>query len=232
MAQSSQASPAEPAALADQRRAMIEIIQAEVRRHGCGELDPRVVAAIGNVPRERFVPEDQGASAYANRPLSIGHDQTISQPLIVAVMTDLLHIGPGARVLEVGTGSGYQTAVLANLAGEVVTIEVIEALAAEARTRLDELGYRNVEFHRGDGALGCPGRAPFDAILVTAAARSVPPALIDQLKPGGHMVIPIGADPASQELVLLEKDPDGRIDRRSLFPVAFVPLTQAEPKVS
>jgi protein-L-isoaspartate(D-aspartate) O-methyltransferase len=211
------------------RAAMLEVIEREVGWFGTGDgerrLDPRVAAAIGKVPREAFVPADLAAQAYDNRPLPIGHGQTISQPLIVAVMTQLLRLGPEARVLEVGTGSGYQTAILAELAKEVVTIEVVETLAPVARPRLEALGYRNVECRVGDGGAGCPERAPFDGIMVTAAGPSIPPALVAQLAPGGRLVIPIGRDPLSQELVLLEKDQQGATHERRLFPVAFVPLT-------
>jgi protein-L-isoaspartate(D-aspartate) O-methyltransferase len=212
-----------------ERRALLEVIEREVGWFGTGEgdhrLDPRVVAALAKVPREAFVPADLAARAYDNRPLPIGHGQTISQPLIVAVMTHLLHLGPQARVLEVGTGSGYQTAILAELAKEVVTIEVIEDLATAAAARLEELGYQNVDCRVGDGAAGCPERAPFDGIMVTAAAPSMPQALVEQLAPGGRLVIPLGRDPLSQELLLVEKDAEGAVHERHLFPVAFVPLT-------
>jgi protein-L-isoaspartate(D-aspartate) O-methyltransferase len=208
---------------------LLDTIAREIALFGTGEgehrLDPRVTAALAKVPREQFVPADLATRAYDNRPLPIGHGQTISQPLIVAVMTHLLRLQPAARVLEVGTGSGYQTAILAELAKEVVTVEVIEALAAVAETRLRALGYRNVEFRTGDGATGCPERAPFDAIIVTAAAGTIPQALIDQLAPGGRLVIPIGGDPLAQDLFLAEKNHDGGVQRRRLFPVAFVPLT-------
>ncbi len=225
--------PDAPDALLAERRAMIETIAREVAWYGAGdgsrELDPRVLDALMQVPRERFVPPDLMSQAYDNRPLPIGHEQTISQPLIVAVMTHVLQLQPDARVLEVGTGSGYQCAILAELAAEVVTIEVVEALAADARARLEALGYRNIEFHVGDGAAGWPERAPYDAILVTAAARSMPPALPEQLKPGGRLVIPIGRSPFNQDLVLVEKDAAGQSQRRTLFPVAFVPLRSPLP---
>jgi protein-L-isoaspartate(D-aspartate) O-methyltransferase len=207
---------------------LLETIEHEVALFGTGEgdrrLDPRVMDALGKVPRQHFVPPDLAARAYDNRPLPIGHGQTISQPLIVAVMTHLLHLRPDARVLEVGTGSGYQTAILAELAKEVVTIEVVDALAADAEARVRGLGYDNVEFRSGDGAAGCPERAPFDAIMVTAAARTLPQALLDQLASGGRLVIPIGGDPLAQDLFLVEKDEAGGAHRRRLFPVAFVPL--------
>jgi protein-L-isoaspartate(D-aspartate) O-methyltransferase len=209
-------------------RALLEEIAREVGWFGTGDgdrrLDARVVDALAKVPREAFVPADLAARAYDNRPLPIGHDQTISQPLIVAVMTHLLHLDPEARVLEVGTGSGYQTAILAELAKEVVTIEVVEDLGTAAKARLEALGYDNVACRIGDGGDGCPERAPFDGIMVTAAAPSIPKALIDQLAPGGRLVIPLGSDPLGQELVLVEKDARGATQERRLFPVAFVPL--------
>jgi protein-L-isoaspartate(D-aspartate) O-methyltransferase len=221
----------ESPSLATARARLVETIEHEVRLYGLGEgtrqLDPRVRAAMAKVPRERFVSADSAAAAYDNRPLPIGHRQTISQPLIVAAMTQLLQIGPGAHVLEVGTGSGYQTAVLAELAAQVSTIEIVEPLAAGAREILAELGYDNVAFRCGDGAAGWPERAPFDAIIVTAAAREIPPALIDQLKPGGRLVIPVGPEVSGQDLLLVEKDAAGRVRERPLFSVAFVPLTGA-----
>ena len=164
--------------MASARRALLEVIEREVGWFGTGDgghrLDPRVVAALAKVPREQFVPPDLAARAYDNRPLPLGHGQTISQPLIVAVMTHLLRLGPASRVLEVGTGSGYQAAILAELAKEVITIEVVKPLAAAAEAKLRELGYHNVECRVGDGGLGCPERAPFDGIMVTAAAGQHP----------------------------------------------------------
>ena len=211
------------------RRALLKEIAREVDWFGTGDgarqLDSRVVDALAKVPREAFVPPDLASRAYHNRPLPIGHGQTISQPLIVAVMTHLLHLGPEARVLEVGTGSGYQTAILAELAKEVVTIEVVEDLAEAARARLEALGYDIIDCRIGDGGAGCPERAPFDGILVTAAAPDIPQALLDQLAPGGRLVIPLGAGPLSQDLVLVEKDAQGATREQRLFPVAFVPLT-------
>jgi protein-L-isoaspartate(D-aspartate) O-methyltransferase len=215
------------------RRQLLETIEHEVALFGTGDgerrLDPSVIDALGKVDRAQFVPADLVTRAYDNRPLPIGHGQTISQPLIVAVMTHLLHLGSDARVLEVGTGSGYQTAILAELAREVVTVETVADLAASAAAKLRAMGYTNIEFRTGDGAAGCPDRAPFDAIMVTAAARKVPPALVDQLAPGGRMAIPIGADPLGQDLFLIEKDQGGAVHRRRLFPVAFVPLTGGGP---
>jgi protein-L-isoaspartate(D-aspartate) O-methyltransferase len=177
------------------------------------------------VPRHEFVPERLRRQAYANRPLPIGYGQTISQPYIVALMTDLVEPGADDRVLEIGTGSGYQAAVLATLVGEVYTIEIIEPLGLAARARLERLGYDNVEVRLGDGYYGWPERAPFDAIVVTAAASHVPPPLIQQLKPGGRMVIPVGSRFLVQQLVLVTKDADGRVTTRQLLPVRFVPLT-------
>ena len=212
-----------------QRQELLAVVEDEVRRFGTGdggfELDPRVKVALRAVRREHFVPERDVARAFFNRPLPIGHGQTISQPLIVALMTHHLHLEPHHRVLEIGTGSGYQAAVLAELASEVVTVEVVEDLARIARTRLEELGYRNIVFRIGDGSEGAPDLAPFDGILVTAAAASVPGALVDPLAPGGRMVIPLGTYPETQDLVLIEKSAEGAISERWLFPVAFVPLT-------
>ena len=163
---------------ASARQALLDVLEREVALLGTGDgdrrLDPRVLEALAKVPREHFVPAHLAARAYDNRPLPIGHGQTISQPLIVAIMTHLLRLRPEARVLEVGTGSGYQTAILAELAREVVTIEVVEDLAAAAQSKLEALGYHNIEYRDGDGAGGCPERAPFDGIMVTAAARTIP----------------------------------------------------------
>jgi len=184
------------------------------------------MAAMGKVPRHRFVPVLQDIFAYDNRPLPIGEGQTISQPYIVALMTDLLDPKPTDTVLEVGTGSGYQAAVLAELVAKVYTIEIVEALGLRARQVLGELGYRNVEVRVGDGYGGWPAAAPFDAIIVTAAPAAVPQPLIDQLKPGGRMVIPVGASSDAQHLLLVEKQSDGRTTTRRALPVRFVPLTR------
>ena len=223
-----------PGTVASARQKLLDTIAREVALFGSGDgayrLDQRVLDALAKVPREHFVPADLAARAYDNRPLPIGHGQTISQPLIVAVMSHLLHLQPEARVLEVGTGSGYQTAILAELAKEVVTIEVVEDLAAGAAIKLRELGYRNIEYRVGDGGAGCPERAPFDGIMVTAAAaRTIPQPLIDQLAPDGRLVIPLGGDPLAQDLFLVEKDQRGGVHQRRLFPVAFVPLTGTTP---
>ncbi len=195
---------------------------------GREQVDPRVLAAMGIVPRHEFVPEDLRGSAYANQPLPIGYGQTISQPLVVALMTDLLLLEPDQTVLEVGTGSGYHAAVLAGLVSRVHTIEIIPQLAETAAARLSWLGYDNVEVRSGDGYYGWEAAAPFDRILVTAAASHVPPPLIEQLKPGGRMVIPVGGPFTLQHLVLVEKDVEGGIRSRQLLPVRFVPLTRAE----
>ncbi len=214
---------------AAQRRAMVDKIRFETRWLGEDigetELDPATLAALSKVPRQEFVSRDLRSSAYENRPLPIGYGQTISQPFIVAVMTDLLRLHPGASVLEVGTGSGYQAAILAELGAKVYTIEIIPELAKEATERLKRLGYAQVTTKVGDGYEGWPEHAPFDAIIVTAAPTQIPPPLVRQLKPGGRMVIPVGGRFMMQYLVLVEKRKDGKIDTRELLPVQFVPLT-------
>lgn len=186
---------------------------------------PAVMAALTKVPRHRFVPADQVPYAYANRPLAIGHGQTISQPYIVALMTDLIDPRADQTVLEIGTGSGYQAAVLAELVAQVHSIEIIAPLAAEATARLKALGYANIQTRAGDGYYGWEEAGPFDAILVTAAASHVPPPLIRQLKPGGRMVIPVGAHFMAQYLLLVEKTGEGQVSTRQILPVSFVPLT-------
>ena len=188
-------------------------------------LDPRVMTAIATVPRHEFVPAAQRHQAYSNRPLPIGHGQTISQPYIVALMSDLIKPQAGDRVLELGTGSGYQAAVLAELTGQVYSIEIIEPLAEQAAERLARLGYDNITLRTGDGYYGWEEHAPFDAIVVTAAASHVPPPLVAQLKPGGRMVIPVGSRFLTQQLVLIEKQPGGQLITRQILPVKFVPLT-------
>jgi protein-L-isoaspartate(D-aspartate) O-methyltransferase len=179
---------------------------------------------MGTVPRHEFVPLDQQELAYEDIPLPIGHEQTISQPAVVALMTELVEPRVGKRVLEVGTGSGYQAAVLAEAGCRVWTIEIFGALAADARARLNRLGYTKVTVRHGDGYAGWPEEAPFDAILVTAAADSIPPALLDQLAPGGRLVMPVGDQFPYQQLVLVQKDAAGRLTSRQLLPVRFVPL--------
>ncbi|NCA82638.1 MAG: protein-L-isoaspartate(D-aspartate) O-methyltransferase [Opitutae bacterium] len=183
------------------------------------------MAALGAVPRHAFVPEEERASAYLDEPLSIGHGQTISQPYIVALMTDLLELSPGDKVLEVGAGSGYQAAVLAKLARAVHTVEIVPELARACRARLARLGFADVAVHEGDGAAGLAVEAPFDAILVAAAARRAPRALVAQLKPGGRMAIPLGEPGATQQLVVVAKNARGEVAARPVLPVRFVPLT-------
>ena len=188
-------------------------------------LGARVLAAMRKVPRHRFVPADHIPDAYLNRPLPIGYGQTISQPLIVALMTGLMQLKPGDTVLEIGTGSGYQAAIMGELARTVYTIEIIEPLANQAAARLKELGYANITAKAGDGYHGWPEHGPFDSIMVTAATSHIPPPLLLQLKPGGRMVIPVGAQFMTQYLMLVEKRPDGTITTRQILPVSFVPLT-------
>ncbi len=185
----------------------------------------RVMSAITKVERHRFVAAGDEANAYRNRPLAIGNGQTISQPYIVALMTDLLDLKPGDKVLEIGTGSGYQAAVLAELASTVYTIEIVEPLGRLAAQRLSVAGYRNVIARIGDGYQGWREAAPFDAIMVTAAAREVPPALIEQLKPGGKLVIPVGSQTSHQELLVITKSAGGATQTRRVLAVRFVPLT-------
>ena len=186
----------------------------------------RVLQAMGTVPRHLFVKKQDIPWAYRDHPLPIGHGQTISQPYIVALMTELLDVTPEQRVLEVGTGSGYQAAVLSLLVEQVFTVEIIKALAQQAEARLEGLGYRNVHVKEADGYYGWKAHAPFDRIIVTAAATLVPPPLIQQLKPGGRMCIPVGAQYAIQYLTLIDKAETGDITMRKLLPVRFVPLTR------
>lgn len=181
--------------------------------------------AMANVPRHEFVPRSLRRAAYENRPLPIGYGQTISQPYIVALMTDLLDVDGDDIVLEVGTGSGYQAAILAELVKKVYTIEIIKELGEQAKGRLEGLGYQNIAVQVGDGYYGLEGLAPFDGIIVTAAANHVPPPLIKQLRPGGKMVIPVGGAFMTQQLMLVEKRNDGKIITKQVLPVIFVPLT-------
>jgi len=213
---------------ADARLDMVRTIEVIARQSSGGAtattLDAGVLEAMRRVPRHAFVPASQRELAYTNRPLPIGYGQTISQPYIVALMTDLLRLARHSRALEIGTGSGYQAAVLAELGHLVYTIEIVSELAEPAAKRLSELGYGAVSARHGDGYYGWPEAAPFDGILVTAAASQIPPPLLEQLKPGGRMVIPIGASFLVQELMLIEKLADGTIRTEALLPVAFVPL--------
>ena len=196
-----------------------------------GVRDPRVLEAMRLVPRHRLVPAKAAAFAYEDRPLSIGHGQTISQPYIVALMTELARIAPGDRVLEIGTGSGYQAAVLAQLAGHVYSIEIVEPLATRAAADLKALGYDNVSVRAGDGYAGWPEHAPFDVIIVTAAPDKVPEPLLAQLKLGGRLIVPVGPAWATQRLKLIQKRSDGSFSTRNVATVRFVPLTrEPDPK--
>ncbi|MEN8260471.1 MAG: protein-L-isoaspartate(D-aspartate) O-methyltransferase [Pseudomonadota bacterium] len=213
------------------REGMVAAIEEHVRATSLSldksALDERVLQAMRKVPRHEFVPLHLQSSAYENRPLPIGHGQTISQPYIVAIMTDLIKPGPDDRVLEIGTGSLYQAAVLAELVREVYTIEIIEPLGRQAEERVRRLGYKTIHTRIGDGYYGWEEAAPFDAIVVTAAASTIPPPLIRQLKPGGRMMIPVGGRFTVQQLVLVMKDAAGKITTRLVLPVRFVPLTGA-----
>ena len=212
-----------------QREKLIEIIKQEVKNTseylGKDKLDKRVIDAINSVPRHKFVPFYSRLYAYKNRPLAIGHGQTISQPYIVAIMTDFLNLKPSDRVLEIGTGSGYQAAIAAQIVKEVYSIEVIEPLGLEARKRLTQLGYNNIKTRIADGYYGWKEHAPYDAIIVTAAAGHIPPPLLKQLKPGGTMIIPVGDFMFVQKLILIQKDQKGDLTTRQIMSVRFVPLT-------
>lgn len=211
------------------RQRLIQTIREDVRatvsyinKHA---LDQRVMQAMSSVPRHEFVPMDQRPYAYLNRPLPIGYGQTISQPYIVAIMTDLLELDQQDKVLEVGTGSAYQAAILAELVARVYSIEIIKPLAQRATSLIDRLQYANINIKQADGYYGWEENAPFDAIIVTAAASHIPPPLIKQLKPGGNMVIPVGSRFLTQELLLIHKKQNGHITTRQIMPVIFVPLT-------
>ena len=212
-----------------QREKLIEIIKQEVKNTseylGKDKLDKRVIDAINSVPRHKFVPFYSRLYAYRNRPLPIGYGQTISQPYIVAIMTDLLNLKPSDRVLEIGTGSGYQAAIAAQIVKEVYSIEVIEPLGLEAKKRLTQLGYNNIKTRIADGYYGWKEHAPYDAIIVTAAAGHIPPPLLKQLKPGGTMIIPVGDFMFVQKLILIQKDQKGDLTTRQIMSVRFVPLT-------
>lgn len=207
---------------AEERKVMVETILRKMKRTPAaeaGEADPDVLAAMRLVPRHAFVPEDVASLAYEDRPLPIGYGQTISQPFVVALMTDLLDVEPGDTVLEIGTGSGYQAAVLSPLVADVYTIEIIPELGERAAGTLEALAFENVETKIADGYYGWPENAPFDGIVVTAAAGAIPPPLVEQLAPGGRMVIPIGGPFAAQQLMLVEKRDDGSISTRQVLPV-------------
>ncbi len=207
--------------MVDNIAALAGTVERETGRAG---IDARVLAVMAKVPRHEFVPPLQRHSAYRNRPLSIGSGQTISQPFIVALMSDLLQLEPDDKVLEIGTGCGYQAAVLAELAADVYTIEIVESLGKRAAETLERLGYANVHTRIGDGYKGWAEHAPYDAIIVTAAPDHVPPALVEQLKPGGRLVVPVGQ--LSQELMVITKNADGSTSRKDIVPVQFVPLTR------
>jgi len=217
LASAVRAAPPDPWA-AERARMVAEQIAAR------GVAEPRVLSALGQVERHRFVPAAVRVDAYADRPLPIGQGQTISQPYVVALMTELAAVRPGGRVLEIGTGSGYQAAVLSLLARQVFTIEIVAPLATQARERLARLGYANVTVRAGDGYRGWPDQAPFDAILVTAAPPEIPEPLLRQLAPGGRLVAPVGPDGGAQELLVVERTPTG-LTRRMVLPVRFVPMT-------
>jgi len=211
------------------RQKMVETIEGLAARitvpHDTGGLTPAVLATMRQVPRHEFVPAGVRDAAYENRPLPIGYGQTISQPYIVALMTDLAQPDKDDVVLEIGTGSGYQAAVLSGLVSRVYSIEIVEALAKRASEQLAALNYGNVTVRPGDGYHGWPEHGPFDAILVTAAASHIPPPLVKQLKPGGRMIIPVGPPFMTQNLMLVEKDAQERVHTRAVLPVQFVPLT-------
>jgi protein-L-isoaspartate(D-aspartate) O-methyltransferase len=213
------------AALRSRMVAEVEAMYAETAREtGLAAISPAVRSAMGKVERHRLLDPALAPTAYRNHPLPIGNGQTISQPYIVALSTDLLNLKPGDAVLDIGTGSGYQAAVLAEIVSKVFSIEIIPSLGKEAAKRLEELGYGNIEIKIGDGYEGWPEKGPFDGIVVTAAAPRVPPALVAQLKPGGRMVIPVGGDGEIQYLKLIAKRAEGGYDERRVLPVRFVPL--------
>jgi protein-L-isoaspartate(D-aspartate) O-methyltransferase len=229
--------PAQPADISDQAiaaepsrgppeeehsvRARERMVKEDLRRRDI--TDPRVLEAMGRVPRQRFVPKNLEGRAYGDYPLPIGHDQTISQPYIVALMTQLAEAKPESRALDIGTGSGYQAAVLAEICKEVYSIEIVKPLAEQARKRLEDLGYKNVTVRHGDGYRGWPEKEPFDVIIVAAAPDHVPQPLVDQLAPGGKLVLPVGR--FYQQLVVIERDKEGEVHRRPGIPVMFVPMT-------
>lgn len=198
-------------------------LSAELRQEGIR--DPRVLDAIGRVARHRFIPLSLQYAAYDNRALPIGEGQTISQPYVVAFMTEALQLCDAAKVLEIGTGSGYQAAILAEIAGQVYSVEIVPALARRASALLASLGYANVHVKVGDGYAGWPEEGPFDGIIVTAALPEVPRPLIEQLKPGGTLIAPVGERDRLQQLLRLTKKPDGSLQREALLPVVFVPMT-------
>lgn len=216
-------SAAQPAAGTQQ-----EMVSTQIEARGIR--DPRVLAALRDVPRREFVPRYLREEAFDDNPLPIGHGQTISQPYIVALMSEMLAIEPGHRVLEIGTGSGYQAAILSKLAAKVYSVEIVEPLGRDARERLERLGHDNVEIRIGDGYQGWPGEAPFDRIILTAAPPAIPQALIDQLAPGGRLIAPEGGFGQMQRLMTIDKDAEGRVTRTPGIPVRFVPMVRAEER--
>ena len=223
-AQSSSPSPTEKEGYDAYRDRRLSMVRDQIEARGVR--DTRVLEALRTVPRHEFVPSQFLNDAYADHPLPIGEGQTISQPYIVAFMSELLDLDETHKVLEIGTGCGYQAAVLSHLANGVFSIEIIESLGLAARNRLQRLGYANVEVSIGDGYLGLPDVAPFDRIILTAAPVELPQALVDQLKPGGRMVAPVGPVYGNQELIVVTKDAEGKVSRRSVLPVRFVPMVK------
>jgi protein-L-isoaspartate(D-aspartate) O-methyltransferase len=213
----------------DASQALWAEVDAQIRmlrqETGIQQLSEPVARALRSVPRAEFVPEAQRRHAHANRPLPIGYGQTISQPLIVALMTEMLGIEPNDRVFELGTGSGYQAAILDAMGANVYSVEIIPELAASARATLDRLDHDKVQTRVGDGYFGWPEAAPFDAIIVTAASDHIPPPLLQQLKPGGRMLLPVGGRYTTQKLVMVEREESGTVVTREILPVTFVPLT-------
>jgi protein-L-isoaspartate(D-aspartate) O-methyltransferase len=200
----------------------LAMVRDQIEREGIS--DSRVLSAMREVPRHLFVPPEYRPMAYESRPLPIGEGQTISQPYVVAFMTEILRLKPGDRVLEVGTGSGYQAAIAAKLAGEVYTVEIFPSLAGRARGNLESLGFRNISVRQGDGYYGWEEKAPFDAIIVTCAGGHIPPPLLRQLRTGGRMIMPVGGPFMTQNLVFVEKRADGSLSQRNVLPVVFVRL--------
>jgi protein-L-isoaspartate(D-aspartate) O-methyltransferase len=215
-----------PITLAARERMVAE----QIMRRGIS--DPRVLEAMRRVPRHQFIPPESSSVAYDDAPQPIGHGQTISQPYMVASMTELLELRPDSRVLEIGTGSGYQTAVLASLAGAVYTIELNQDLAQEARSRLGDQGFKNIEYRIGDGSLGWPEASPFEGIMVTAAAANIPQRLSEQLADGGRMVIPVHRNSPRDQVLLLGRKNCGQVSFESLYSVRFVPLLAVEKGAS
>jgi len=226
------AAASEAADYAVARERLVREVEADVRQTsgylGTDRLDPEVMRALRSVPRERFVPKDLRDRAYGNHPLPIGNGQTISQPYIVAVMSQLAGVSAGSRVFELGTGSGYQAAVLAEMGAEVYTVEIVPKLAQRATVVLRELGYEKVHVRAGDGYLGWPEAAPFDAVVVTAAGPEIPQSLVEQLSVGGRLVMRLGEAWQHQTLIVATKQPDGSLRQRDVLPVRFVPITGSD----